>query len=328
MAKILVSGAAGYIGSICSQLLLEAGHQVWALDNLERSTGKNIPQEATFVHSCIADEEKISTLLNAHNFDAVLHFAAFIEVAESVAKPELYEKNNYQKSKKFIDLCLLNGIKSFVFSSTAAVYGSPRAEDIPLKETAPLEPINPYGEYKLKIEKYLAEKSNSSFNYIAFRYFNVAGAYGELGEEHEPETHVIPLAIDAALGKRDKFYLFGEDYATRDGSALRDYVHVKDLAMAHINALDFFAKDEALLNRAYNLGSGQGYTVKEVFAAVEKVTDKKIPLILADRRPGDPASLLADSSAAQKIGLFKPEHNNIEKIVVDAYQHRKNYHGS
>ena len=218
-------------------------------------------------------------------------------------------------------------MKQFIFSSTAAVYGMPAGNE-PLREDRELKPINPYGENKLAVEKFLQDKSeNSDFKFITLRYFNVAGAYGELGEEHDPETHLIPIALDALLGHRKQFKIFGTDYQTRDGTAVRDYVHVVDLAKSHINALALF-REERGLNEAYNLGYKHGFSILEILNAIEKVAGKPVPAEQAERRPGDPDALVADNTKALEIGLLQPEFDSIDKIIEDALAHRVKFHES
>ena len=322
---ILVTGCAGYIGAICSLLLLEAGHEVIGVDNLSRGQSCNIPKGLKFYQSCVGDKSNIAKILEMHNVDAVLHFAAFIEVAESVKEPDLYKQNNYLNTINFIECLRDHAVNNFIFSSTAAVYGNPPATVTRLGEDLASEPINPYGFYKLEVEKYLATLVD--FNYIVFRYFNVAGAYKDLGECHQPETHLIPLALDVALAKRDKFYLFGNDYPTPDSTAIRDYIHVQDLAQAHVNAL-MLLNDKSKSGQAYNLGYGHGFSVLEIVQAIERVSGLKIALEYAPRRAGDPAQLVADNTKALRAGLFKPANDSIDKIINDAFLHRLRYHES
>ncbi len=323
---ILVTGCAGYIGSICSQLLLEADYAVVGIDNLSRGLRTNIPKGLEFYETCISDTSTITEILQKHQISAVLHFAAYIDVAESVREPNLYKNNNYLRTLAFIKTLREQGVSNFIFSSTAAVYGDPALGPSPqggsLFETTSLNPINPYGYYKLEVEKYLAGLED--FNYIILRYFNVAGAYGDLGECHDPETHLIPLAIDAALGLRENFSIYGSDYPSPDGTAIRDYVHVVDLATAHIAALEALS-DKTKSNQAYNLGYGRGFSVQEILNAIERVSARKIPRILAPRREGDPAILVASSDKARSAAIFQPKHDSIDKIIRDALDHRLKY---
>ena len=322
----LVTGCAGYIGSITSKLLLEAGEEVIGIDNLSRNSKDNIPEELKFYQACISDTVMLEKIFKEHDIENVMHFAAYIEVAESTAKPELYKENNFEKSIKFINKLLDLDLKNFVFSSTAAVYGNPGKSGA-LREDDEKSPINPYGKYKLEVENYLYGVSRKTdFNYVALRYFNVVGAYGRFGEYHDPETHLLPIVIDSLLGKRPNIKIFGTDYDTPDGSAVRDYIHVVDLGQAHINVLDLFKNNETdKLNQAYNLGYNKGFSVLEIVNAVEKVSGKKLDVEHTDRRPGDPATLLANNQKAINAGFFKPKKDSIEEIIKDAYEHRSKH---
>ena len=268
--SILVTGAAGYIGSIASKILLEKGYEVVGLDSLVTNCKQSIPEDLRFYEADISDSELLKKIIEEHKVDSIFHFAGLIQVGESVLEPEKYVENNLTKSKVFLDTVVASGIKSFVFSSSAAVYGSPVKEGL-LKETDELAPINPYGQTKLDFEKELKKASKENdFNYLALRYFNVAGAYGKTGECHEPETHLIPLVLDAALGKRDSIKIFGTDYSSPDGTAIRDYVHVLDLVEGHIKALDLIKEaDKTKLNRAFNLAYGEGFSVRQIINAVK-----------------------------------------------------------
>lgn len=327
---ILVTGCAGYIGAIASKLLLEAGYEVIGIDNLSRSKQTNVNDGIKFYQVCISDTDSLEVISQNHHIEAVMHFAAFIEVAESVEKPELYRENNYFKTKIFVDKLVELGINKFIFSSTAAVYGMPLNNNA-LREDDELKPINPYGENKLAVERYLEKKSQESdFSFITLRYFNVAGAYGDYGEAHDPESHIIPIALDTLLGHRPIFKLFGTDYDTEDGTAVRDYIHVVDLCKAHIDALILFANNfnTSYLNQAYNLGYQKGFSVQGIINSIEKLTGKKIPIEHSTRRPGDPGRLVADNSKAIAAGFFKPELNSIDRIIQDALDHRLKFHGS
>lgn len=325
---ILVTGCAGYIGSICSKLLLEAGFEVTGLDNLSTNEKLRVPNGVQFYSGCISNDSLVREIHQKHNIDCVMHFAAFIQVAESVAKPSLYEENNLKNTERFVENLIQLGIKKLIFSSSAAVYGIPEniSADGMLDEETEYAPINPYGQFKLDVERFLEKISskNPDFKYIALRYFNVAGAYGNYGECHEPETHVIPLALDAALGYRDKFFLYGNDYPTPDGFAVRDYVHVVDLANAHIDAMKVFEAKSGF-NTAYNLGYGKGTSVLEIVEAIEKISGKKVPYTIDERRAGDPPSLVAKVDKAIQAGFYKPQLNSLEKIIQDALAHRIKY---
>ena len=324
---ILVTGCAGYMGAICSKILIEEGFDVVGLDNLSRGFKENIPDEINFYKGCISDRSFLKEIFKNHKIELVIHFAAFIEVKESVENPELYKENNFEKSKMFFEEITDMGVKNIIFSSSAAVYGIPENPKARILENSKLAPINPYGKYKLEIEKYLEQislKKNSRF--IALRYFNVAGAYGNLGECHQPESHLIPLVLDTVLGQRESFSIYGNDYPTPDGTAVRDYIHVEDLVRAHISAIDLFKNNEInKLNTAYNLGYGKGYSVNEIVKSIEKITMKKINLEISSRRAGDPPSLIADSTKAMNAGFFKPKKNQIDTIIKDAYAHRLRY---
>lgn len=324
---VLVTGCAGYIGSVACKKLVEQGFEVIGLDNLSNGFRENIPEAVNFYEACISDEAKVLKILTKHDIDSVMHFAGYIQVGESVQKPGMYFENNITKNIQFLDsLVKTNKNYNFVFSSSAAVYGNP--EEMPITEASRKETINPYGETKLAFENILKFYSQvHKLDYIALRYFNVCGAYGKYGECHDPETHLIPLVLDAAMGKRSDIKIFGTDYPTSDGTAIRDYIHVSDLIDAHILALKTLAdKSQSKINRAYNLGYGKGFSVREIIEAVKKVTAKDFTVIETERREGDPAELVADSSALQGELAWKAEKNNIETIVADAYEHRIAFH--
>lgn len=328
---VLVTGCAGYIGSIASKRLIEAGYEVIGVDNLSTGFRENVPEEVKFYNAAIESQSEILEILKTHKIEAVMHFAGYIQVGESVQDPKKYFDNNLLNNISFLDTLityqqLFDGQQnlSFVFSSSAAVYGNP--EKIPIMEFDRKETINPYGETKLAFENLLKYYcSVYKINYIALRYFNVCGAYGDYGECHEPETHLIPLVLDAALAKRDSISIFGTDYATDDGTAVRDYIHVVDLIDAHILALKALSTDEpALHNKAYNLGS-KGFSVKEIIDSVKKVTGKDFLVKEEARRAGDPDKLIADSSLIKTELGWQAKHD-IETIIKDAYAHRVKYH--
>ncbi|NQY80090.1 MAG: UDP-glucose 4-epimerase GalE [Candidatus Caenarcaniphilales bacterium] len=320
--KVLITGCAGYIGSITSQTCLDNGYEVIGLDAFYTGFKKNIPAAVKVYEGDIADTDILQKIHLEHpDLDTVIHMAGFIEVAESVKEPEKYIENNFTKAKLMLDELIKLKFKNIIFSSTAAVYGMPK-ELSAIPESSELKPINPYGESKLMFEEYLREKADE-INHIIFRFFNVAGAYDNLGECHEPETHLIPLILDFALEQRKSFALFGTDYPSHDGTAVRDYIHVRDLAKAHVNALKEFSNSSANLNQAYNLGYGKGFSVKEIIENIEKVLALKLDYERKDRRPGDPAYLVASPEKAKVKLSFEPDFNNIEKIISDAYNHRK-----
>lgn len=317
MARILVTGGAGYIGSHTRYFLEKRGHSVVVVDNLSRGRRDAVPKEILRVLD-IRERERLAELLRAERIEAVIHFAAFIAVGESTEVPELYFANNVSGSLSLCEAMLETGVRQIVFSSTAAVYGIPKRDPIP--ETEPEAPINPYGESKVMVEKMLHWLDRyRELRSVRLRYFNACGAAPEsgLGERHEPETHLIPLMLRAVqTGK--PMTLFGDDYPTPDGTCIRDYIHVSDLAEAHIHAV------EHLLNAGksdvFNVGTGSGHSVKEVLAAVERVTGKRVPHTIGPRREGDPPSLVADSTKLQNALGWRPTRAELERIVGDAWQ--------
>ena len=280
---ILITGGAGYIGSHVNKALNKAGYETVVLDNLIKGF-EDFVKWGVFVEGDYGDEELLNRIFKEYDIEAVMHFGAYISVAESVEYPKAYLENNYEKTLTLIKAMKDNGVKNLIFSSTAAVYGSP--VEIPIKETHQLKPINPYGKSKLLVEEYL--KSQDDINYVIFRYFNASGDDPdcEIGELHEPETHLIPLILDAALGRRDSISVFGDDYDTEDGSCVRDYIHVNDIANAHIEGLRYLENGGE--NNVFNIGNGRGFSVKEVISVVKKVTGKDFPVNIECRRPGDP----------------------------------------
>jgi len=323
--KVLVTGGAGYIGGTVATILMQAGHKVTVLDNLCHSKRHEVPAGATFVECDIADRERVETLLREENFDGVLHFAALIEAGDSMHKPEVYFRNNTASTLSLLEAMLATGTKRLVFSSTAAVYGEPEA--VPIPETAKLAPTNPYGESKLLVEHILRWFHQlHGLRYAALRYFNVAGALPGRGEAHEPETHIIPLVLDAAMGRRASISIFGDDYPTPDGSCIRDYIHVADLAAAHILALEALMDDEKPSSIICNLGNGNGFSVKQLIEAAEKVTGQTIPVEIKPRRAGDPARLVASSERAHEVLGWKPAVPEIADILASAWEwHQQRY---
>ena len=315
--NILVVGGAGYIGAHMVRQLTHAGCGVVILDNL--STGnRKLLQGGAFIQGNHGDADLLDRLFSEQAFDAVMHFAAFSQVGESMHQPLAYYRNNLAETVALLDAMVRYDVKRFIFSSTAAVYGEPVA--IPITEDHPCAPTNPYGNTKLAVERMLADCDAAyGLKYTALRYFNAAGAdvSGEIGELHDPETHLIPIVLKAADGQIDHIRVFGTDYPTTDGSCIRDYVHVNDLAQAHLLALDALLEggDSAI----YNLGSSNGYSVKEVIAKAEGVTGKKIPVVEAPRRPGDPAILVASSDKIMRELGWTPEYDNLEKIIQTAW---------
>ena len=313
--RILVTGGAGYVGGTVAQLLLDQGHNVVIFDNLCHGHRSMVPAQAEFVEGDLADRAATEKLLH-NGIDGVMHFAALIEAGESMRKPEIYFRNNTASTLSLLEAMLATGVNRFVFSSTAAVYGEP--ESTPIREDAPLHPTNAYGESKLLTEHILAWLNRiHGFRYASLRYFNVAGAIEGRGEAHEPESHIIPLILDVALGRRQSIKVFGQDYPTPDGTCIRDYVHVEDLARAHMLAFEALNGRDKLI---YNLGNGVGFSVREVIESARRVTKHPIPVEECPRRPGDPAVLIASS---EKIGAelgWKPEYTSLDAIIDSAWK--------
>jgi UDP-glucose 4-epimerase len=325
--NVLVVGGAGYIGSHCVRQLQEAGHRPVVLDNLIYGHRAAVAPGVPFHEAELGDEKAVGEILQSERIEVVMHFAAFAYVGESVHDPLKYYFNNSVATLQLLQTMLKCDVKKFVFSSTCATYGEPST--LPITEALPQSPINPYGQTKLDVEnalKAVAYAHNLSF--AAFRYFNAAGAAqdGSIGEDHDPETHLIPLVFDAATGKRDCIQIFGTDYPTPDGTCLRDYVHVDDLARAHIAVFDKLNQPGTAF--FYNLGTGTPTSVREVISAVEKVTGKTVPVVESPRRAGDPPALYADSSKAQAELSWKPQHSTIGPIVESAWRwHRSHPQG-
>lgn len=319
--KILVTGGAGYIGGTVALRLMAEGHEVIVLDNLSHSRRPMVPVGVEFIEADVADRRGLEAVLKS-GVEGVLHFAAFIEAGESMAKPEVYFRNNSAASLTLLEAMLSTGVRRLVFSSTAAVYGEP--ESTPIREDAPLRPTNAYGESKLLVEKMLAWMYRvHGFPYASLRYFNVAGATAGRGEAHEPETHLIPLVLDAAIGRRDRIRIYGDDYPTPDGTCIRDYIHVEDLAEAHLLALKALEHGG---QHIYNLGNGAGFSVREVIESARRVTGHPIPAETVPRRPGDPAVLIASSDKIGRELGWKPRHTQLDSIIASAWQwHQKRY---
>jgi UDP-glucose-4-epimerase GalE len=315
--RLLVVGGAGYIGSHAVRALARVGHAVWAYDNLLQGHAGAVPSGSLVVGD-LHDGRKLVDTLTGLNIDAVLHFAAFAQVGESVADPGKYWHNNVAGSISLLEAMRASGVRKIVFSSTTAVYGVP--DTLPITERESREPINPYGRTKLVIEDVLADYARAyGFGYAALRYFNASGAStdGEIGEDHTPETHLIPLVLQVALGQRPNITLFGEDYPTRDGTCIRDYVHVEDLISAHAAALDRLEPGTEL---RLNLGTGGGYSVREVVDACRRVTGHPIPTVIGPRRAGDPPELVADASLARGVLTWTPRYTSIDEIVATAWR--------
>lgn len=318
--QILVTGGAGYVGSHAARLLERAGHSVWVYDNLSQGHRGAVPK-GRLIEGDVGDRQRVESVLREKRIEAVMHFAAFALVGESVADPAKYYQNNVVASLSLLEAMRAAGVKQIVFSSTTATYGVP--EQVPITEDERQEPINPYGFAKLVIEHALADYAHAyGFGYAALRYFNAAGASpeGDLGEDHDPESHLIPIVLSVALGQRDKITIFGDDYPTPDGTCIRDYIHVDDLGDAHVKALARLRSGEGL---KLNLGTGQGYSVREVIDACRRVTGHAIPEVVGARRPGDPPELVADSRRAQAQLDWEPRYADINTIVETAWRWHK-----
>jgi UDP-glucose 4-epimerase len=314
--RILVTGGAGYIGGTVARLLLAGGDGVTVYDNLSHSKRAAVAPGAEFVEGDVADRALLEKTLRAGRFDGVMHFAALIEAGESMQKPEIYFRNNTAGTLTLLEAMLATGQKRLVFSSTAACYGEP--ETTPIAEDAKLVPTNAYGESKLMVEEMLRWFNRiHGLRYASLRYFNVAGAMEGYGEAHEPESHLIPLVLDVALGRKKSIQVFGEDYPTRDGTCIRDYIHVRDLADAHLLALAALKTQSRLI---YNLGNGQGFTVREVIESARRVTGKAIPVEARARRAGDPAVLVASSEKIQRELGWRPQFAALDTIVASAWE--------
>ncbi|MET7723029.1 UDP-glucose 4-epimerase GalE [Streptomyces mirabilis] len=314
--KYLVTGGAGYVGSVVAQHLIEAGHEVTVLDNLSTGFREGVPAGATFIEGDIRDAGK---WLDS-SYDAVLHFAAFSQVGESVVKPEKYWDNNVGGTMALLAAMREAGVRKLVFSSTAATYGEP--EQTPIVESAPTRPTSPYGASKLAVDHMITgEAAAHGLGAVSLRYFNVAGAYGAQGERHDPESHLIPLVLQVAQGRREAISVFGDDYPTPDGTCVRDYIHVADLAEAHLLAVEAATAGEHLI---CNLGNGNGFSVREVIATVRQVTGHPIPEVMAPRRGGDPAVLVASAATARERLGWNPSRADLAGIVADAWAFAQN----
>ena len=321
MKNILVTGGAGYIGSHVAKKLAEAGFNVIVLDNLSKGHREAVLKGKLIVGD-LADVDLLDRIMKEEGIEGVIHLAADSLVGESMEKPGKYYRNNVANGINLLEAMVNNGVEYIVFSSTAAVYGEP--EEIPITESHPANPENTYGESKLFFEKIL-KRYDEIYNlrYVSLRYFNAAGAdlSGQIGEAHDPETHLIPIVLEKALGVREKLYIFGADYPTKDGTCIRDYIHVEDLADAHILAIEALAA--GLESRIYNLGKGEGYSVREVIEAAEEVTGKKIEAEIAGRRAGDPAVLVASSEKIKKELGWKPLYPDLKTIIESAWRWHK-----
>ena len=319
--RILVTGGAGYIGSIVSAELLRAGHHVMVYDDLRHGHRRAVPKGAEVIIGEVGEREALGLAFEQHRPEAVMHFAALIEAGESMRSPERYFRNNTASSLTLLECMLQHGCKRLVFSSTAALYGNP--ERTPIKEDAPLVPTNAYGESKLLVERMLAWFHRiHGLRYASLRYFNAAGGAGELGEDHQPESHLIPLVLQVAQGKRPSISIYGTDYPTADGTCIRDYIHVLDLASAHVLALDALTTRDQLI---YNLGNGRGFSVRQVVEVARKVTGNAIQAEDAPRRPGDPVVLVASAEKICRELGWQPRYPELEQIVASAWEWRRQH---
>lgn len=316
--NILVTGGAGYIGSHTVRALIHAGFTPIVVDNFSRGHRNAIPSDVKVIELDIANP-KINNVLRDNNIKGIMHFAAHSQVGESMINPSIYYENNVVGSYRLIESARQAGVQHFVFSSTAAVYGEP--EVVPIVETSKLQPTNVYGRTKLMIEDMLHDYSSIyGSTYVALRYFNAAGAdeSGEIGEDHSPETHLIPLVLETALGKRPHITVFGTDYDTIDGTCIRDYIHVTDLASAHVLAMNYLVDGGE--SRVFNLGSGNGFSVKDIIDTAKNVTGINIPVEYGERRKGDPSTLIASSDCIKDILGWNPKHSELSQIISDAWR--------
>ena len=318
---ILVTGGAGYIGAHAAKELASKGYHPIILDNLVHGH-REFVNWGTFVEGDLADTTLLRNIFKTHSIRVVMHFAGFAYVGESVTDPAKYYRNNVTNTLNLLEAMRETGVDKIIFSSTCATYGIPHA--IPITEDHPQQPINPYGRGKLMVETMLRDFSEAyGMRYVVLRYFNAAGAdpYGEIGEWHQPETHLIPLALDAALGYGGPLHIYGTDYPTDDGTCVRDYIHVNDLANAHVKALEYLLDNGGSL--AFNLGNGLGFSVREVIKTVERITGKPVPVLTSPRRPGDPSILLGSSENARKILGWQPYYNTLDEIISSAWAWHK-----
>lgn len=313
--KILVTGGAGYIGSITTHQLLERGHDVVVFDNLYQGHREAVDQRAVFVKGDLADRAAVEQLFVDHKIDGVMHFASYTLVGESMEKPFLYLRDNVVNGLNLIESAVESGVRRFILSSTANLFDDP--EKMPIDENERIVPGSPYGESKFILERILHWCDRVyGLRYAALRYFNACGDLPDVGEDHDPETHLIPLVLQVALGQRDKITIFGDDYDTPDGTCVRDYIHVVDLAEAHILAMEALDKG----SRRYNLGNGKGYSVQEVIEVAREVTGHPIPAVVGERRPGDPAVLVASSDTIRRELNWYPEFTSLRAIIASAWE--------
>ncbi len=322
---ILVTGGAGYIGSAAVEDLRKNGENVVVLDNLVYGHRQSVNRDVPFYDGNIGDQTLVEKIVREHEIEACMHFSAFAYVGESVEKPQKYYENNFVQTLKLLDALIENNVKKFIFSSTCATFGEPQY--VPIDEKHPQNPVNPYGWSKFMVERALEDYDRAyGLKFVALRYFNACGAADSCGEHHDPETHLIPLILFAAQGKREAISVFGDDYPTPDGTAVRDYIHISDLSQAHLLALNHLrgGGDSEFIN----LGNGTGFSVMEVIQAARKVTGKPIEAVISPRRAGDPSKLVADAAKARKVLGWNPQFAAIEKIIEDAWRwHEANPNG-
>lgn len=318
--NIFVTGGAGYIGSATAEALIKAGHSVTVYDSLVTGHSQAVPAGANFIQANLSDSHELALAMTQQKYDAVMHFAAFIEAGESMKSPGKFMRNNLVNSLSLMDIAVKAGVQRLVFSSTAAVYQS---SEEPLREDSPLGPTNTYGFTKLATEQAMEwYRQIHGLHFAALRYFNAAGAQPGRGEAHQPESHLIPRILNVALGKSEYAYIFGTDYPTPDGTCIRDYVHIADLVSAHILVLDALSEKDKLI---YNVGSGNGYSVREVINAAAAVSGQDIPVVESPRRPGDSARLVASSEKIRRELGWKPQHDSVEDIIGSAWEWHKSH---
>ncbi len=322
---ILVTGGAGYIGSAAVEDLYKKGEKVVVLDNLVYGHRESVGAEIPLYEGEIGDKNLVQKIVREHDVEAVMHFSAFAYVGESVEQPQKYYENNFVQTLKLLEVLIANNVKKFIFSSTCATFGEPQY--VPIDEKHPQNPVNPYGWSKFMVERALEDFDRAyDLKFVALRYFNACGASEKCGEHHDPETHLIPLILFAAQGRRDAISIFGDDYPTPDGTAIRDYIHIADLSQAHLLALNYLRGGGA--SEFINLGNGNGYSVKEVVEAARKVTGKQIEAKISPRRAGDPSRLVANATKAKEILGWNPQFPEIEKIIESAWKwHESNPNG-
>ena len=315
----MVTGGAGYIGSVAVDDLIDAGQKVVVLDNLSRGHRDAVNEKSAFYEGDIGDRDLVIRICREHDVTAAMHFSAFAYVGESVERPDIYYHNNVFQTARLLDALRECGVKQFVFSSTCATYGEP--VQMPMDETHPQLPTSPYGQTKLMVERILADYDRAfGIKFVALRYFNACGATDLRFERHDPETHLIPLILDAAEGRRESLSVFGNDYPTPDGTAIRDYIHISDISQAHLLALRYL--QDGGESDAFNLGNGSGFSVLEVIDAAKRVTGREVPYTIESRRPGDPSRLIAKADKAHSVLGWDPQHPDLESIIMSAWRWR------